>query len=59
MSVIKWFRKLAGFIVAFIGYPQTVIDEVSKTEDVVTYEQFVGENNLVLKQGKISVFFTY
>lgn len=31
--------------------PQTVVDEVSKTEGIVTYEQYVGGNNLVLKQG--------
>lgn len=34
----------------FSTFSQTVVDEVSKTEDVVTYEQYV-ENNLILKPG--------
>uniref|UniRef100_A0A5K3EUD3 Bromo domain-containing protein n=1 Tax=Mesocestoides corti TaxID=53468 RepID=A0A5K3EUD3_MESCO len=35
---------------------QTVVDEVSKTEGVVSYEQYVGENNLVIKQGDCLFF---
>ncbi|KAL5967885.1 Protein polybromo-1 [Taenia solium] len=31
--------------------PQTVVDEVSKTEGIVTYEQYVGDNSFVIRQG--------
>ncbi|KAL5112565.1 Protein polybromo-1 [Taenia crassiceps] len=33
------------------GTPQTVVDEVSKTEGIITYEQYAGDNNFAIKQG--------